>query len=94
MWADFLKKLIPEKKTTERNSSSGDIVLGYGQYEVVIKMDNTPCKVSLSMKLPGDGMPVCQSDINKIGFTILENGFVLYADIKTNTCFVEWNCET
>jgi len=90
----FLKKLMEgTSKTKKRNSSSGDIVLGFGQHEIVIKMENTPCKVALSLRTPCDGTPVCQGDINKIGVTILENGFILYADIKTNTCCVEWVCE-
>jgi hypothetical protein len=74
------------------NSSSGDIVLGYGQYEITINLDNTPCKVSLSITSPCDSTPVCHGDVNKIGVTRADTGFVLYADIKTNTCCIEWNC--
>lgn len=80
-------------KAEKRNSSNGDIVLGYGQHEISIKMDNTPCKVSLNLKTPCDSTVVCQGDINKIGVTISDNGFILYADIKTNTCCVEWACD-
>ncbi len=75
------------------NNSSGDIVLGYGQHEISITMDKTPCKVSLNISSPCDSATICQGDINKIGVTILETGFVLYADIKTNTCCVEWACD-
>lgn len=90
---NFLKLLANKEKSKKRHSSSGDIVLGFGQHEVVIKMDSTPCKVALSLKTPCNGTPVCHGDVNKIRVTILENGFVLYADIKTNTCCVEWTCD-
>lgn len=76
------------------NSSSGNIILGYGQHEIVIKTDNIPCKVSLNITQPCDSTPVCHGDINKIGVTILDIGFVLHADIKTNTCCIEWHCDT
>jgi hypothetical protein len=82
-----------DKKQLTGNSSSGEIVLGFGQHEVNIQMDSTPCKVSLSMRTPCASTPVCHGDINKIGVTILENGFVLYADIRTNSCCVEWVCD-
>lgn len=80
-------------KPGHAHSSKGDIVLGFGQHEVIIKLENTPCKVSLCIATPCDSVPVCHGDINKIGVTILENGFVLHADIKTNTCCVEWHCD-
>ena len=74
------------------NSSNGDIILGYGKHEVVIKMDQTPCKVSLSITSPCDSTPVCHGDVNRIGVTILDVGFILHADIRTNTCCIEWQC--
>ena len=73
--------------------ASGDIVLGFGQHEIKIEMDGTPCRVTLSLREPCHSRPVCHGDVNKIGFTIMDNGFVLYADIKTNTCCIEWHCD-
>lgn len=88
---NFIKKLVGAP--VSRNSASGDIVLGYGQHELTIEMDKTPCQVQLSMKSPCDATPVCHADVNKVGVTILDNGFILYADIQTNTCCVTWTCE-
>lgn len=76
------------KKTT-----SGDIILGCGLHEITIKVCQKPCKVFFCIKDPYECICTCHGDINKIGITITEEGFVLYADIKTNTCLVEWTCE-
>ncbi len=76
-----------------RHSASGDIVLGFGQHEINIDMDGKPCRVTLSLKEPCNSTPVCHGDVNKIGFTIRDDGFILYADIRTNTCCIEWHCD-
>lgn len=81
-------------ETLVSQTADGEVVLGYGQHEIKIELDNTPCRVSLSITSPCDATPVCHGDVNKIGVTILDDGFVLYADIKTNTCCIEWECGT
>ena len=86
-------KNLFKSNSTLQNSASGEIVVGFGQHEVTINMDKTPCKVSLSITSPCDSTPVCHGDVNKIGVTIQETGFILYADIKTNTCCVNWHCD-
>jgi hypothetical protein len=73
--------------------ASGDILLGYGQHEIKIVTNGKPCKVTLSIEDPTGGIAVCHGNVNKIGVNILNNGFVLYADIQSNTALVKWNCE-
>ena len=81
-----MDKLITTK------AANGDIVLGYGQHEINILMDKTPCHVFLKISEPCDSTPVCHGDVNKISFTIFDNGFTLYANIRTNSCCIEWTC--
>jgi hypothetical protein len=75
------------------NSNNGEIILGFGLHEIVIKTEGgQPAKVALAIKDPCDQMPVCYGDVNRIGVTLTGDGFVLYADIRTNTCCIEWEC--
>ena len=73
-------------------TTEGELLLGYGLHEVEIVVEGKPVKVNFSIKDPADGGCVCQGDVNKIGLTINHTGFILYADIRTNTCLVEWEC--
>lgn len=73
--------------------ASGDILLGYGLHEVKVVIDGKPCTVFLSIEDPTDGVAVCHGDVNKIGVRILDDGFIIYADIKTNTASIQWTCE-
>lgn len=72
---------------------SGKIYLGHGLHEILIKIDGNPCKISFVIEDPADGCCVCCCNgLNKINLHILKNGFKLYADIKTNTACINWNC--
>lgn len=37
-----------------------------------------------------DGVPVCQGNVNFYGVTLLEDGFVLYAEINTDSTSIQW----
>jgi hypothetical protein len=37
------------------------------------------------------GVPVCHGDIDKFSYSITPTGFILYADIKSNTVQVAWH---
>jgi hypothetical protein len=89
-----LKCVCEEKEEDTMNrTTSGDILLGFGLHEITISLDHKPCTVFLSVQDPADSMAVCHGGINKIGFTILDDGFILYADIQSNTSFIKWTCE-
>jgi hypothetical protein len=75
-------------------TTTGEVLLGYGVHEIDINTDGEPCRVYFSIKDPSDGCCVCHGDVNKIGITIGASGFILYADIKTNCCLVDWRCES
>ncbi len=87
LWQKFLSLFCCCKST------SGEILLGYGVHEVEVDVDGMPCRVYFTVKDPENGCCVCHNDVNKIGITVGPKGFIIYADIKTNTCSVEWKCE-
>ena len=73
--------------------NKGKIVLGFGKHEVHIECECCPKRVSVLVKDPCDGQPVCGGEEeNSIGIKMLCNGFLILADIKTNSCSVEWEC--
>lgn len=90
---DFLKRLR-NKMSNPQSLTSGEIVLGYGLHELKITVENHPTNVALSIQDPCDGCPVCHGDVNKISVSIMDCGFVVYADIKTNTTCIQWVCES
>jgi hypothetical protein len=53
----------------------------------------TPKDVMVSANIQVGDTPVCQGDINMVGCAIKADGFVLYADIKTNTAEICWTVE-
>jgi hypothetical protein len=77
----------------EGRTSSGDILLGFGLHEITISLNGKPCTVFLSVQDPANSCTVCHGGVNKLGFTILDDGFVLYADIQSNTSFIKWTCD-
>lgn len=74
-----------------KKSLSGEIIVGFGCHEVEIKVPGTPCKVCFDIE--DDGCCVCHGSINKISITVGKCGFVIHADINTNTCTIKWHCE-
>ncbi len=76
-----------------RKRVDGEIVLGYGVHEIEIDVPGVPCKVCFEIEDPADGCPVCHGDVNKISIAVGDSGFVINADIKTNTCLIAWRCD-
>ena len=71
----------------------GEIALGFGAHEIEIEAPGSPCRVCFDIEDPVDGCCVCHGCQNKIGITMGCHGFVIHADINTNTCLIRWRCE-
>ena len=69
----------------------GEILLGFGCHEIEFKVPGQPCKVCFDIE--DDGCCVCHGAINKINIMVGKCGFVIHADINTNTCLIRWHCE-
>ena len=91
-WWDFFKRLFGINDYFVR----GFISLANGRHEVQIQTDplnGKPYKVYIWVSEPTPGVCVCLGDVNLVGSTIVPDGFVLYADIKSNVADVYWLIE-
>jgi hypothetical protein len=71
--------------------STGTIVLGSGRHEILIKTDPpSPSSVFLCAEEPCDSTPACVGDLNWTAACVVPEGFILYADVKTNSCVVRY----
>lgn len=66
----------------------GAVVLGYGKQELIVKTKCKPKKVFISCE--GHDTPVCQGTLDTAGVQLLDDGFIIFADIRSNTCDVSW----
>lgn len=90
----FIWRWIMKMFNCHHKVTKGELLLGYGLHEIEIKVTGKPVTVYFSIKDPADSCCVCHGDVNKLGITIGKHGFVLHADIRTNTCLVEWMCKS
>lgn len=91
-WWEFFKSLFGISDYFKR----GNISLASGKHEIQIQTDpseGSPTKVYTWISEPTPGVCVCLGDVNLAGTTSLPDGFVLYADIKSNTATVNWLVE-
>lgn len=85
-WWVYFKRLLGL-----REFSRGVIVLGPGRHEIEVATECPPIKVYISTGL--GPVPTCGGDITTAGTSLGHNGFVLYADVKSGTCEIEWVAE-
>lgn len=81
--------------TCKKKSAKGTLILGCGQHEISLELQGTPVKVYFSLVMPSDdSVPPCGcTDVNKVGVSIKPDGFVVYADIQTTVCTLDWACD-
>jgi hypothetical protein len=72
---------------------SGEIVLSHGHHTLNVPTCARGRRIWLSIDEPTHAIPVCYGDINTIGAKITSDGFMICADIKTDTCIVQWFLE-
>ena len=73
-----------------RDFYGGEITLSYGHQIIEIHLCHHPRQIWLSINEPCHSVPVCCGDINLVGAKITRRGFILDADIKTNSATVQW----
>lgn len=64
------------------------IELPFGDHVITVKLDVNPREVYVS--LADLGSSVCGADISTAGVTLLDDGFVLYAHIKSEQSLLKW----
>jgi hypothetical protein len=72
-------------------TEEGEIVLNQGHHEITIYTSISPVTVSLSVTSCFD--PVCIGDVDMVGYKILPDGFVLYADIASGAAAINYFVE-
>lgn len=84
-----LEALCDDVCPCEKHSIEGCITLNQGNHEITIACDTIPERVFLSVTPLGT--PVCVGAIDLVGYTLIPDGFVLYAEIKSaaaEVCYV------
>jgi len=90
-WWDYFKQLFHIKTFY----ITGSITLAAGEQQVGIPSDlPNPVRVYLSVEEPDDGgITTCLGDLNWVAARLLPNGFLLYADIKSDSCTINYVIE-
>jgi hypothetical protein len=70
-----------------RTPAEQTITLSTGSHEIAIQTAKQPDKVYLSVE---EASPVCVGSLNMVAAVIQEGGFVLYADIRSNSALVSY----
>jgi hypothetical protein len=82
---DVIDQLPCEGCGVEENEG---VLLAYGDRDITFKTDFKPARVYVSVD--SDGVPVCVGDVSTVGVTMLEDGFVLHAHIRTDSAVIKW----
>lgn len=69
----------------------GQITLAFGNTEVAVQTKGKPSKVYVSTS--DCNHQVCGADVNMVGAVITDTGFILFANIKSAKCVVDWIAE-
>lgn len=68
----------------------GSLILQSGKNVIEIPNRKSPSEVWISIK-NGSNIPVCNGDLDKISYTISDNGFILYADVVSDVVQIDWH---
>ncbi len=89
----LLDALCCESEDHGHHDVEGCITLNQGKHEITVATDVVAERVFLSV-LPV-GTPVCVGDIDTVGYVLVPEGFILYADIKSavaEVCYIVQAC--
>lgn len=67
----------------------GDLNLSYGDHEIVFHRGYRPKRVVLHANNEY-GLPVCHGELNFVTATIIDDGFILHARVRTNDTYILW----
>ena len=64
------------------------LLLASGNHEIVVKTGFPPTKVFVSVT--DEGVQACGGDLSNAATSLQEDGFILYANIKSDNATVKW----
>lgn len=68
---------------------NGRVFLSHGKYEYKFETKKPPILVWVAEKEAGN-LPVCNGGVNTFGVRLLDDGFVLVADVASDTTEILW----
>lgn len=80
------------KKVAYSEFQNGEFTVSQGTHEVTINTDSEPQRVWVSLEESG-ALPVCLGNTDKVGATIVPEGFVAHVDIQSTERKVKWYAE-
>lgn len=94
MFKKFVKMLKKFFKKIKPCETYGEILVGTGNYEIFIHTYCQPLNIFLSLHEPPESHQICcESGVNMASARPTSHGFILYADIKSEICEIEWIAE-
>lgn len=86
------KKHKRDKEYKKRNFNTilGYVVLPAGVHCIPINTCYKPKSIELEVTVPEDGCQVCGNTPNIVGYAIIKQGFILFAEIYSNCATIEW----
>lgn len=67
----------------------GSVTLPYGSSEVLVLTQRMPKEVWLSVQETGN-LSVCAAGVDKFGYEVIPDGFVIFADIQAENVVLDW----
>lgn len=77
------------KKVAYSEFPNGEFTVSQGTHEVTINTDSEPQRVWISLEESG-ALPVCLGNTDKVGVTIVPDGFVAHIEIQSTERKVKW----
>lgn len=86
----YPRRIITIKVPVLDENARKDVVnLNRGQHTLSISTESQPAKVWVRF-IDGGDIPVCQGDVDRVGVTIVPDGFILNANIQSDSKSIEW----
>jgi hypothetical protein len=81
-------------KVAYSDFQNGEFTVSQGTHEVTINTDSEPQRVWISLEDTGvSALAVCMGNTDKVGATIIPEGFVAHVDIQSTERTVKWYAE-
>lgn len=82
-----------EHKKRNINTVLGQVILTSGNYCIPINICNKPKEVILEVIEPEDGCQVCGHKPTEVGYALINTGFILFVEVKSNYVTIEWTAK-
>lgn len=67
----------------------GSVILQNDSHAIHVQTRRAPDEVWLQLA-NSESIPVCQGNLDKVSYTVVADGFILYADVASEVLSVNW----